>query len=147
MAEAVVSLGPSIPTVPFAPPGAAACAALAPFVLGHDAVLLGNHGVIAWAPDLELAYLRVELVEHLAKIAIEAERIGGVKPLPESALAPLLEARRKAFPATATQPSQKPQKPVVACAPAPHSDVPTIPPGGSSIASIVREEILRALNK
>src|SRR6478752_1297243 len=38
IAEAVVSLGHSIPTVPFAAPGQAACQALAPYVLEHDVV-------------------------------------------------------------------------------------------------------------
>ena len=41
-------------------------------------------------------------------------------------------------------------KPVVACAPAPHSNVPTIPPGGTrakqeDLATVVREEIVKAL--
>jgi len=147
IAEAVVSLGPSIPTVPFAPPGAEACAALAPFVAGHDAVLLGNHGVLAWGVDLEQAYLRMELVEHLARIALEAERAGGVKPLPESALTALLAARAKAGlgrPATAA-------KPVVACAPAPGADVQVIAPGrqpqpdAADLARIIREELVRAM--
>jgi L-fuculose-phosphate aldolase len=143
IAEAVVSLGPSIPTVPFAAPGAAACAALAPFVAGNDAVLLANHGVLAWGTDLEQAYLRLELVEHLAQIALAAERAGGMKPLPESALAPLLEARRKAGLGTAPAPP----RPVVACAPSPTADVPIIAPGGapSDLATIIREELARAL--
>lgn len=144
IAEAVVSLGPSIPTVPFALPGAAACAALAPFVTGHDAVLLANHGVLAWGTDLEQAYLRLELVEHLAQIALHAERAGGVRPLPDSALAPLLEARRKAG---LGGPATHVPKPVVACAPAPSASVPILPPGGSTsdLAAIIREELARAL--
>jgi hypothetical protein len=36
---------------------------------------------------------------------------------------------------------------VVACAPAPHATVATIPPGGAPLAEIVREEIVRALRK
>lgn len=190
MAEAVVSLGTTIPTVPFAPPGAAACAALAPYVRQHDAVLLANHGVLTWGADLEQAFLRMELVEHLARIALDAERVGGVKPIPESALGPLLEARRKAglgaaasaayappasysapVGAISTPPSLvsggsarpafegsaaaaytrvEPGKPVVACAPAPPgSDVEVIPPGGAKgggdLATIIREELVRAL--
>lgn len=144
MAEAVVSLGTSIPTVPFAPPGAPACQALAPFVAGHDAVLLGNHGVLAWGSDLEQAYLRLELVEHLARVALHAERAGGLKPLPESALAPLLEARRKAGFGLQAAPAR-----VVACAPAPFADVEVIAPGrsdaGPDLAQLIREEIVRAL--
>jgi L-fuculose-phosphate aldolase len=145
IAEAVVSLGPVIPTVPFAAPGAAACAALAPFVAGHDAVLLGNHGALAWGADLEQAYLRLELVEHLARIALEAERAGGVRPLPDAALAPLLEARRKAglgLPAPAARAPAP--RPVVACAPSPTADVPIVGTG-PDLASIIREELARAL--
>jgi L-fuculose-phosphate aldolase len=151
LAEAVVSLGPTIPTVPFAAPGAAACAALAPFVLGHDAVLLGNHGALAWGADPEQAYLRLELVEHLAQIALAAERAGGPRPLPESALAPLLEARRKAGLglAAAAPAGGAPPRQVVACAPSPTADVAVISPGGKAaegdLASIIREEIVRSL--
>ena len=118
--EAVVSLGPSIPTVPFAPPGAAACAALAPFVAANDAVLLGNHGVLAWGGNVEQAYLRLELVEHLARIALEAERAGGLRPLPDGAVAELLEARRKAGLGIAPDPQPE-------------------------LTSIIREELLRAI--
>ena len=144
IAEAVVSLGPTLPTVPFAAPGAAACAALAPFVAGHDAVLLGNHGILAWGADLEQAYLRLELVEHLAQIALQAERAGGVQPLPESALAALLEARGKAGLGT---PAPKPPKAVVACAPSPDASVPIVGAGTADLAGIIREELARALRK
>ena len=90
IAEAVVSLGPRIPKLPYAQPGDAARAALAPWCELVDAVLLGNHGAIAWGTDPEQALLRLELVEHLARIAIAAQPLGGVDPLPESAIAPLL---------------------------------------------------------
>src|SRR5690606_2448675 len=84
--EAIVSLGPSVPTVPFAPPGDAAARALEPFLGAYDAVLLENHGVLAWGKDVEQAYLRLELVEHLARIALVAEQAGGVRPVPSSLL-------------------------------------------------------------
>jgi L-fuculose-phosphate aldolase len=158
IAEAVVSLGPVIPKLPYAQPGAPARAALAPWCELVDAVILGNHGVIAWGKDCEAALLRLELVEHLAKIAIAAQPLGGVEPLPDSALQPLLAARAKAGIGRAADRAldTAPQllgrslsvKPVVACAPAPHSEVPTIPPGGGKaqdLAQVVREEIVKAL--
>ena len=158
IAEALVSLGPLIPKLPYAQPGDAARATLAPWCELVDAVILGNHGVIAWGKDCETALLRLELVEHLAKIAIAAAPLGGVEPLPESALQPLLAARAKANIGraadraldTAAQLLGRPQppRPVVACAPAPHSDVPTVPPAGRKahdLAEVVREEIVRAL--
>ena len=129
--------------------------------------MLGNHGVIAWGKDCETALLRLELVEHLAKSAVAAAALGGVEALPESAIQPLLAARAKAGLGRAadraletasqllgrpTSASTAPASPaaVVACAPAPHSNVPTMPAGGarpgtSDLDKIVREEIVRAL--
>jgi L-fuculose-phosphate aldolase len=166
LAEAVVSLGPRIPKLPYAQPGDAARAALAPWCELVDAVILGNHGALAWGADPEQAFLRLELVEHLARIAIAAAPLGGIEPLPEAAIAPLLAARAKAgigraadrAVATAAQLLGDAPRPVVACAPAPHAAVPTIAPGGApgsgraigsggAIAAIVREEIVRALGK
>jgi len=176
IAEALVSLGPRIPKVPYAQPGDAAKTALAPWCELVDAVLLGNHGVIAWGADPEQALLRLELVEHLARIAIAAAPIGGVQPLPESAIQPLLAARAKAgigraadraletaarlladppaaAPAPAASTSSSAPRAVVACAPAPHANVATMSPGGArhdrpqDLAAIVREEIVAALRK
>ena len=155
IAEAVVSLGPKIPKIPYAQPGDAEKAALAPWCELVDAVILGNHGVISWGANVEQALLRMELVEHLAKIAIAAIPLGGIQPLPDSAIAPLLAARAKANLGRAGDRAVElagqlggPARPVVACAPAPHSDVPVISPSGTrDLASIVREEIVRALRK
>lgn len=159
IAEAVVSLGPRIPRIPFAPPGEPAKQALAPWCELVDAVIVGNHGVFAWGANPEQALLRLELVEHLAKIAIAAAPLGGVAPLPPEAMAPLLAARAKAnlgraadrAVETAAKLAPSQPKPVVACAPAPHANVPTISPSGTrstathDLATLVREEIVRAL--
>lgn len=91
--ESVVSLGREIPVVPFAVPGKAAEAALEGFVEDYDVVLLERHGVLAWGVDVEQAYLRLELVEHLAKIGFYA---GTVRELPEPVVSDLLAARAKA---------------------------------------------------
>jgi len=99
--------------------------------------------------------MRLELVEHLAKIATAAITLGGIDPLPASAIQPLLAARAKAgigraadrAVQTAAQLMGTPAAPVVACAPAPHSPVATIAPGGNDLAAVVREEIVRALSK
>jgi len=136
MAEAVVSLGRTIPTIPFALPGADAATALAPWVTTVDAALLGNHGVIAWGADVEQAYLRLELVEHLARTAVIAEAAGGVRPLPELVLPKLLEARANAnLGAAAEQAASMPDRP------------PPTPTPSGDVTSLVREEILRALDR
>ncbi len=157
LAEAVVSLGPSVPLVPFAAAGEAACRAIAPFTQTHDAVLIAGNGVFAWGADVEQAYLRLELVEHLARVALVAHQLGGARGLPDAALPALLEARRKAglgLAASAVASEPKP-KAVVACAPPPPgSDVVLVEkPRASTIANprdlsaIIREEIAAALKK
>jgi L-fuculose-phosphate aldolase len=157
LAEAVVSLGPGVPTVPFAAPGPDACRALADYTRDYDAVLLGGHGVMAWGPDLETAYLRLELVEHLARIALVARQLGphGVRPLPSTVMPKLMESRAKA--GLGTTGAASPAKVVVACAPAPPgSDVEVydpkraraaVLPSPTELAAIIRQEISAALKK
>lgn len=93
--EAVVSIGAETPLVPLAMPGREAEAAIEPFVRSHDAVLVEGNGVFSWGDDPEQAFLRMELVEHLARIAHLAEATGGVRELPRDMLDKLL-ARRAA---------------------------------------------------
>ncbi len=94
--EAVVSLGPIIPTVPLSMPGHEAVQAAGPYMDEYDALILSGNGVITCGADLEMAYLRMELVEHLATIYLEARKLGGPDPLPPRLLLPLLAARAKA---------------------------------------------------
>jgi L-fuculose-phosphate aldolase len=95
MAEPVVSLGEAIPLVPYAPPGGST-SGLEDAVRRCDAVLLGNHGVITLGKDAEQAFLRMELVEHLARIALVARQVGGPRPIPRDDVEKLLLARAKA---------------------------------------------------
>jgi L-fuculose-phosphate aldolase len=94
--EAVVSLGAEVPTVPMTAPGKPAVDALVPFIERVDAVLVAGNGVFAWGPDVETAYLRLELVEHMARIAHAAAALGGVQPLPADMVAALVKRRRDA---------------------------------------------------
>jgi L-fuculose-phosphate aldolase len=94
--EAVVSLGREVPLVAFGMPGTEAEGRLADHLETHDAVLLENHGVLTWGDDCEQAFLRMELVEHLAQIAHLACTHGGIRTLPEAQIAKLLESRKKA---------------------------------------------------
>ncbi|MSP73082.1 MAG: class II aldolase/adducin family protein [Myxococcales bacterium] len=94
--EAVVSLGAYIPTVALTAPGAPAVHALRPFLRTCDAVLIAGNGVLTFGPDLETAWLRAELVEHLCKIALLAAPLGGVTPLPEEMVKTLVERRAAA---------------------------------------------------
>lgn len=95
--EAVVSLGARVPLVPAAMPGSPELLDDLARALGEaDAVLLGGHGALTVGPDAETAYLRMELLEHLAKIQIASLPLGGPRPLPADWIERLLESRRKA---------------------------------------------------
>lgn len=97
MVEPVVSLGVGIPSVPFfAPKSEQGLALLADAATRADAILIDNHGPLTYGPSLEMAYLRMELVEHQAKIQTIAHSLGGARPLPAETLQPLLDARAKA---------------------------------------------------
>lgn len=95
LAEGVVSLGERVPVVPYALPGSST-GALESALSTCDAVLLANHGVLVIGTDAEQAFLRMELVEHLARIAVLARALGGPRPLPGEDIAKLLAARKKA---------------------------------------------------
>ena len=96
MPEAVVSLGDQIPLVPLATPGQDALEAMTPFIEMCDALIVTGNGVWSWGPSIELAYLRMELVEHLAHIAHRTMALGGVKKLPTTLTHTLLQKRHKA---------------------------------------------------
>lgn len=92
--EAIVSLGKLIPVTPFAMPGDKANDAIMRDVLTeYDVFMLPGNGVFAVGVDVEQAYLRLELVEHLAKIHYLAEQSGGVSPLSSENIAALLQKR------------------------------------------------------
>jgi L-fuculose-phosphate aldolase len=93
IAEAVISIGPWIPLGPFVLPGVQAAEVLAGYADDVDAVLMQNHGAIAWGADVEQAMLRLELVEHLARIASLAQATGGIVPLPVDAMRTLAQKR------------------------------------------------------
>jgi len=94
--EAVVSLGPAIPLVPLCRPGEEAVQAIAPYLDEHDVLMLAGNGVVSAGVNLEMAYLRMELVEHLCRIALVARQLGGINALPDTMLRPLLDARTRA---------------------------------------------------
>ncbi|MBI1946015.1 MAG: class II aldolase/adducin family protein [Deltaproteobacteria bacterium] len=97
--EMVVSLGANVPTLDFAMPKSASqdtAIARALCEGDADALLLAGNGVLVVGVDLEQAYLRLELVEHYARILVAAAALGGPAPLPADDVKKLLEARTKA---------------------------------------------------
>jgi L-fuculose-phosphate aldolase len=97
--EAIVSIGVRVPLSRFALPfGAEGSAVVEELVDRYDAILLCRHGVITVGRDVEQAMLRMELVEHLARIQTLAIPHGGVQPLAAEVIELLLGKRRKAAP-------------------------------------------------
>ena len=71
-----------VPLVPYATTGTPALGdAVEPYLDAHEAVLLANHGALAWGPDLTKARIRMESLEHAARILLAARSLGGVTRL------------------------------------------------------------------
>jgi L-fuculose-phosphate aldolase len=93
--EVIVGLG-SVPLAAYGTPGTPALGeSLLPHVERHDAVLLANHGAVAWGEELFQAYCRMEKVEHFARITLVAELLGGARPLPRAEIETLFAARMR----------------------------------------------------
>lgn len=93
--EMVVLLGP-VALVPYATPGTDKLAEqLRPFMPGHDGFLLENHGALTVGRDVREAALRMELIEHNARITLVVRQIGRPFVLKPDELEALLQLRRR----------------------------------------------------
>src|SRR5439155_10059874 len=93
--EVVIGLG-SIPLAKYGTPGTPELTdALEPLVPQYDAILMSNHGVVAYGSDLNHAYMKMETVEHFAQIALVTHLLGRQQPLGSEELEKLLLARSK----------------------------------------------------
>src|SRR5208337_4393836 len=91
--EVVVGLG-SIPLARYGTPGTPELTdALEPLIPHHDAILMANHGVVTFGSSLESAYMKMEIVEHFAKISLVAHLLGNEQPLGEKEVEKLVAVR------------------------------------------------------
>jgi L-fuculose-phosphate aldolase len=91
--EVVVGLG-SIPLARYGTPGTPELTdALEPLIPHHDAILMANHGVVTFGSSLENAYMKMETVEHFAKIALVTHLLGHEQPLGEKEVEKLVAVR------------------------------------------------------
>jgi L-fuculose-phosphate aldolase len=67
-----------------------------PFVPHHNALLMANHGAVAYGDDIWQAFDRLETLEHTARIAILAKALGGANDLPQDAIEKLINISEKA---------------------------------------------------
>jgi len=109
--EVVLGLG-SIPLARYGTPGTSELAkTLEPYVPNYDAILMSNHGVVAYGDTLEHAYMKMETVEHFAQIALVTHLLGRQQPLNEVEVEKLLLARTKYFGRKAAASMPLPQAP------------------------------------
>lgn len=93
--EAVMTLG-VVPLATYAATGTEEVAAsLAPFIPGHDAILLANHGAVSYGRTLLEAFQKMETVEHLAHITLVAHQLGAPRTLEHEQIQQLREARTR----------------------------------------------------
>ena len=64
-----------------------------PLVPNYDAILMANHGVVTYGEDLHRAYMKMEVVEHYAKVALVTIMLGRQKLLGEEEVEKLIAAR------------------------------------------------------
>jgi L-fuculose-phosphate aldolase len=110
--EVIIAFG-CVPIAEYGLPGTAELTEpMRPLIPDHNALLMANHGVVAYGDDLLQAYFRMETVEHSARIEFVAAMLGGPNVLPRKEVNKLLDSRsRYGVKALA---SGQPQCPVVA---------------------------------
>lgn len=93
--EVVINLG-AIPLASYGLPGTPALTdGMLPLIPNYDALLMENHGCVSYGPDVWQAFLRMETVEHFARITFVAEMLGGARPLPREEVEKLFRARTR----------------------------------------------------
>lgn len=93
--EVIVNLG-KIPTTAYATPSTVEGAeVIRELIRDHDALILDRHGTVTVGPTLFDAYMKLEKVEHLARVTLAARQLGRVGLLPQEQVRKLIEMRRE----------------------------------------------------
>ena len=93
LSEVILTLG-CVPLTSYGTPSTnEVTEAMRPFVKHHNALLMANHGAVAYGADVWQAFDRLETLEHTARIAILARILGGSQNLPKDAIEKLINLR------------------------------------------------------
>lgn len=94
--EALVNLG-TVPCVHYEAPGSQGIPdSIAPYVRDYNALLLANHGAVAWGGSLMEAWYRLESTEHYAMVIMYTGNIiGKANVLSCEQVSELIEIRKK----------------------------------------------------
>src|SRR2546427_11536466 len=96
LSEVILTLG-CVPLAEYGTPSTDELSrAMRPLLKHHNALLMANHGAVAYGADLWQAFDRLETLEHTAKIAILSRVLGGSKNLPADAIEKLINVRESA---------------------------------------------------
>src|SRR5882672_3221576 len=96
LSEVILTLG-CVPLAEYGTPSTEELTdAMRPLVKHHNALLMANHGAVAYGADLWQAFDRLETLEHTAKIAILSRMLGGSRNLPPDAIEKLINVREAA---------------------------------------------------
>lgn len=96
LSEVILTLG-CVPLAGYGTPSTDELSdAMRPLIKHHNALLMANHGAVAYGSDLWQAFDRLETLEHTARIAILSRILGGSKNLPAEAVEKLINVREAA---------------------------------------------------
>src|SRR5215813_8287454 len=96
LSEVILTLG-CVPLAEYGTPSTEELSdAMRPLIKHHNALLMANHGAVAYGSDLWQAFDRLETLEHTARIAILSRILGGSKSLPADAIEKLINVREAA---------------------------------------------------
>ncbi len=87
--ETVAALGPVVLAEYATPSTPEVAASISSLANHHDAIILKNHGVLTVGRDLEAAFMKMEMVEHLAQVVFLARKLGNVDLLTSAQVAAL----------------------------------------------------------
>jgi len=95
LAELILLVGP-VPLVPYATPGSAVLGErVEQCIASHDALLLANHGAVTVGRTLDEAWIRMESLEHAARILAAARALGRVNEVEREAVEELMRLRAR----------------------------------------------------
>ncbi len=95
LSEVVLTLG-CVPLAAYGTPSTRELTdAIEPFLQYHDALLMANHGAVAYGTTIEQAFNKLETLEHTCKISFLARNLGNENTIPDRAIPKLFEIRER----------------------------------------------------
>ncbi|HKO59780.1 MAG TPA: class II aldolase/adducin family protein, partial [Pyrinomonadaceae bacterium] len=154
LSEVILTLG-CVPLAGYGTPSTTEVTeAMRPLVKHHNALLMANHGAVAYGANLWQAFDRLETLEHTARIAILARILGGSQNLPNDAIEKLINLREKSGylgESGRCQACGYLHETQLSCPtgdrPAPTSSTPFTAANGSGKITLTREELLELITQ